>query len=394
MKKITLNLAAITLLTCGMINGVSAQNNDNTINVVTSAVPFLRVSPDARAGGMGDVGIAIDPDANASFWNMSKTPFAKQKGAIGFTFTPWLKDLGLNDLFLGTLAGYYKLSDVEAVSGSLRYFSLGQITLTDNLGNDLNSVSPREFAVDLGYSRKLSEKLSVGLAGRFIYSNLAGGQTIPNTSVTYKAGTSVAADISMFYKGTNAEGEGLNFGAVMSNLGTKISYTNNASRDYIPANLGIGVAYHTVIDESNKITFGLDINKLLVPTPPKPGNSNDQAAVDALEKYRNKPVVGSWFSSFGDAPGGFSEELKEFQISLGAEYSFNDQFFFRAGYFYENPKKGNRKYLTAGVGVKYNTFGLNFSYIAPSGNGINRNPLSNTLRLGLTFDFGDKSDSK
>jgi hypothetical protein len=382
MKKTTVKLATLALTVCGIFNTAIAQT-DNRINVVTSAVPFLRVSPDARAGGMGDVGIATDADASSGFWNLAKTPFAKSKGAIGGTITPWLKDLGLTDLFMGTLSGYYKLDETQAITGSLRYFSLGQITLTDNLGNDLQNVNPREFAVDLGYSRKLSDKLSVGLAARYIYSNLAGGQSLGG--VTYKAGTSVAADLSVFHKGTNDRGEGLNYGAVLSNLGTKVSYTNNSQKDFIPANLGLGVAYTKVVDENNKITFGLDLNKLLVPTPPLEGDAA------ALAAYRDKPVANSWISSFNDAPGGFSEEVRELQVSIGAEYSFNEQFFFRAGYFWEDKIKGNRKYLTAGVGVKYNTFGLNFSYIAPSGNGINRNPLSNTLRFGLTFDFDKAS---
>ena len=378
MKKTSVKLATLMLAVCGIFNTAIGQN-DNKINVVTSAVPFLRISPDARAGGMGEVGIATSADANSGFWNLAKTPFAKAKGGVSGTFTPWLRDLGLQDLGMFTVSGFYKLKEGEAITGNFRYFSLGQITLTYNLGNDLQNVSPRELAFDLGYSRKLSDKLSVGIAARYIYSNLAGGQNIG--SVTYKAGTTVAADLSVFHKGTNAKGEGLDYGVVLSNLGGKISYTNNSQKDFIPANLGIGVAYHKIIDDNNKITFACDINKLLVPTPPAQGDSN------GLVAYRDKPVASSWFSSFGDAPGGFGEEVRELQVSFGAEYSFNDQFFFRAGYFWEDKIKGNRKYITAGVGVKYNTFGLNFSYIAPSGNGINRNPLSNTLRFGLTFDF-------
>jgi hypothetical protein len=380
MKSLSLKLTALALLS-GITTGAFAQNNDNKINVVTSAVPFLRISPDARAGGMGDVGIATDPDANTSFWNLAKTPFAKQKASIGGTFTPWLKDLGLNDLFMGTLAGYYQLDETQAISGSFRYFSLGKITLTDNLGNDLQDVSPRELSLDLGYSRKLSDKNSVGVAARYIYSNLAGGQSIG--SVAYKAGSAIAADLSFFHKGVDAKGEGLNYGVTLSNLGSKISYTNNSQKDFIPANLGLGVAYSKIFDETNKITFAADLNKLLVPTPPLEGDAA------ALANYRSKGVASSWFSSIGDAPGGFSEEVREFQASLGIEYSYNDQFAFRAGYFWEDKIKGNRKYFTAGVGVKYNTLGINFSYIAPSGNGINRNPLSNTLRIGLTFDFAN-----
>ena len=377
MKKATIKLTALVLLLGGATSIVNAQAN--TINVVTSAVPFLRISPDARSGGMGDVGIATTPDANSAFWNLAKTPFNTNKGGVSVTYTPWLKDLGLNDVYLFSGTGYLKLSDEEAISASLRYFSLGNIQFTDNLGNDLSSFRPREFAFDAGYSRKLSTKLSIGVALRYINSNLASG-TI--NGVSYKAGSSVAGDLSLFHNGAKADGSGLNWGVAISNLGSKISYTSDATqKDYIPANIGIGVAYTKVIDESNKVTFGLDLHKLLVPTPPSVGDSA------GLAKYRSQGVVNSWFKSFGDAPGGFSEEVKEVQASLGAEYWYNNQFALRAGYFYENPIKGNRKYFTLGAGLKYNSFGLNFSYLLPSGNGVNRNPLSNTLRFSLFFDF-------
>ncbi len=400
MKQATVKLTALALLLGGSINFVQGQEA-NSINVVTSAVPFLRISPDARSGGMGDVGIATAPDANSAFWNLAKTPFNTNQGGASVTYTPWLKDLGLNDVYLAALAGYYKLDDDQAISGSLRYFSLGSIQFTDILGNPLAQYRPREFAVDAGYSRKLSPKLSLGIALRYINSNLASGD--PNNSGNiYKAGTSIAADLSLFHNGLKSDGSGLNYGIVLSNLGSKISYTSDATqKDYIPANIGLGVAYTKVIDESNKITFGLDIHKLLVPTPPRLSTSNggEATAQDTINinNYRNQGVISSWFKSFGDAPGGFSEEIKEIQASLGAEYWYNDQFAFRAGYFYENPIKGNRKYFTLGAGLKYETFGLNFSYLLPSGNGVNRNPLSNTLRFGLTFDLssdggGSKSD--
>lgn len=381
MKKATFKLTAIVLMLGSATSIVNAQAN--TINVVTSAVPFLRISPDARSGGMGDLGIATSPDANSSFWNLAKTPFNTNKGGLSVTYTPWLKDLGLNDVYLTSLAGFYKIDDEQAISGSLRYFSLGNIQFTDNLGNDLSSFRPREFAFDAGYSRKLSKKLALGVALRYINSNLASG-TI--NGVAYKAGSSVAGDISLFHTGLKADGSGLNYGVTLTNLGSKISYTSDAKqKDYIPANIGVGVTYTKVLDETNKITFGLDLHKLLVPTPPSIGDSA------GLVKYRSQGVVNSWFKSFGDAPGGFNEEIKEIQASLGAEYWYNDQFALRAGYFYENPIKGNRKYFTLGAGLKYNNFGLNFSYLLPSGNGVNRNPLSNTLRFSLFFDFDGNS---
>ena len=379
MKKAIVKLTGLVILLVSATSIVQAQ--DPTINVVTSAVPFLRISPDARSGGMGDVGIATTPDANAAFWNLAKTPFNTSKGGISVTYTPWLKDLGLNDVYLASLSGFLKIDDDQAISSSLRYFSLGSIQFTDNLGNDLSSYRPREFAFDAGYSRKLSSNLSLGIALRYINSNLASG-TI--NGVAYKAGSSVAADLSLFHSGIGASGSGLNYGVTLSNLGSKISYTSDANqKDFIPANLGLGIAYTKAIDPTNKITFGLDIHKLLVPTPPIVGDSA------GLVSYRSKGVVSSWFSSFGDAPGGFSEELKEFQASLGAEYWYNNQFALRAGYFYENPTKGNRKYFTLGAGLKYSTYGLNFSYLLPSGSGVSRNPLSNTVRFSLVFDFAE-----
>lgn len=368
----------------GMITSVTSVKAQQTINVVTTAVPFLRISPDARAGGMGETGIATAPDAVSSFWNMAKTPFNTSKGGIGFTYTPWLKKLGLNDVYLLTMAGYYKLDDDQAISSSIRYFSLGNIQFTDNLGNDFGGFRPREFSVDAGYSRKLSPKNGLGLALRYINSNLAGNLSTGGTN--YKVGSTVAADISYFYTGLNEAGAGWNYGATLTNLGGKVGYTSDAKqKDFIPANLGLGVSYTKVYDESNKLTFGLDVNKLLVPTPP---NIFDSASI---ANYRSKTVVSSWFSSFNDAPGGFGEELKEFQISAGLEYWYTNQFALRGGYFYEDKTKGNRKYFTLGAGLKYNVFELNFSYIIPSGSGINQNPLSNTLRFGLVFDFSGEA---
>jgi hypothetical protein len=341
---------------------------------------------------MGDVGIATTPDANSSFWNLSKIPFATQKTAIGLTYTPWLKDLGLTDVYLASLSAYRKLDEEQAIAASIRYFSLGNIQFTDFAGNPLQESRPREFSVDFGYTRKLNTKLALGVALRYINSSLANG-SIGSTS--YKAGNAIAGDISLFHNGINEEsGNGWNWGVVLSNLGSKISYTNDAAnKDYIPANLGIGVAYTKIFDETSKITFGLDINKLMVPTPPTPIDNSDPDA-DAknealLAEYRNQGVLSSWFKSFGDA-GSFGNELKEFQFSVGAEYMYNDQFALRAGYFYEDKTKGNRKYFTVGAGLKYNVIGLNFSYLIPSGNGVTRNPLSNTLRFGLTFDIDKK----
>ncbi len=384
MRSTALKLIAVFILLSVFTITVNAQANQ--LNVVTTAVPFLRISPDARTGGMGDLSLATSPDANSGFFNLAKIPFNESQAGIGVTYTPWLKDLGLNDVYLASLAGYYKFADNQAINASVRYFSLGNIQFTDNLGNDLNTFRPREFGIDVGYSRQLSAKLGIGVGLKYIYSNLAGGAATNGSN--YKAGTAVAGDLGFYYDNKNDAGNGWAFGGAFTNLGSKIAYTDNADqKDFIPANLGLGTTYTKVIDEQNKITFGLDLNKLLVPTPPAEGNA---AALDA---YRKKSVVGSWFSSFSDAPGGFSEEVKEFQVSVGGEYWYNNQFAFRLGYFYEDKTKGNRKYFTMGVGIKYNIFGLNFSYLLPSGSGVNRNPLSNTLRFSLLFDLDGENNS-
>lgn len=378
MKKVTLKLTALVLLVSGATSVANAQSAD-PINVVTTAVPFLRISPDAASGGRGETGIATGTDAYSNFWNLGKIPFGTSKTNVGVTYTPWLKDLGLNDVYLLSLGGYHQLDENQALSLGVRYFSLGNIQFTDNSGNYLQSFRPREFGVDLGYSRKLSSKDGLGIALRYISSDLAGGTV---NGVSYKKGSSVAGDLHYFHKGTKENGGGFNWGVTLSNLGSKISYTSDASqKDFIPANLGIGGAYTKVFDADNKITFALDLNKLLVPTPPAVGDSA------GLADYRDKGVVSSWFSSFGDAPDGGGEELREVTASIGAEYWYKNQFAVRAGYFYEHPDKGNRKFFTVGAGLKYNVIGLNFAYLLPSGTGVNRNPLSNTLRFSLSFDL-------
>ena len=386
MKKVTLKLTALVMLLGGTITVSYAQNK---INVVTTAVPFLRISPDARSGGMGDVGIATTPDANANFANIARTPFATSKASIAVNYSPWLRDLSVNDVFIASLGGYYQMDDQQAISASLRYFKLGTVQFTDQSGNDLQQYNPREFAVDLGYSRKLSSKFGLGIAIRYISSNLAKGnfQGVGNV----KTGNSVAGDLHLYHNGVKENGQGFNWGLTLSNLGSKISYTSDASqKDYIPANIGFGVAYTKVFDEANKITFALDLNKLLVPTPPVLSGSNTSQDSAKLVQYRDRSVVSSWARSFGDG-GGTSEELQEINFAVGAEYFYNNQFGFRAGYFYENPKKGNRKYFTVGATLKYSVAALNFSYLFPSGGGVNRNPLSNTYRFGLVFDLmGEK----
>ena len=381
MKSTALKLIAAVTLMFGFEVLVKAQTAQ-PLNVVTTAVPFLRISPDARSGGMGDLSIATSPDASSSYFNLGKVPFNTSQGGINITYTPWLRQL-VNDVYLASMAGYYKLGENQAISASLRYFNLGSIQFTDSYGNIQGTGFPKEFGVDLGYSRKLSDKLGLGIGLKYIYSNLAAGAV--SQAGNYKAGTSVAGDIGLYSNNTNDAGQGWSFGVALTNLGAKISYTDNPDQsDFIPANLGLGTTFTRVLDESNKITFGLDLNKLLVPMAP----SDSQG----LANYHTQGVMSSWFKSFSD-PGGFNEQLKEFQVSLGAEYWYNNQFALRAGYFYEDQTKGNRRYFTTGIGIKYNVFGLNFSYLIPSGSGNTQNPLSNTLRFSLIFDFNNSESS-
>lgn len=351
---------------------LKAQAPEGTINMVSTAVPFLRISPDARAGGMGDAGIATLPDANASFWNQAKIPFATSKAGAAVTYSPWLHDI-VNDVYLATASGYYQIDEEQAVSASLRYFNLGDIQFTDYNGNLLQTYNPREFSIDFGYSRRISEEFGIGVALRYINSKLADGDVGGNI---YKAGNAFAGDISLYHTGLNDEGQGLTWGISLSNLGSKIGYTDNANtKEFLPANFGAGLAYTYVINETNKITFALDGNHLLVPKPPTDSAENAE--------YHNYGVFESWGQSFDN---------KAFQFSLGGEYVYNNQLWLRAGYYYETKEAGDRKYFTAGLGLKYETFGFNFSYLASSGNGVNRNPLSNTLRFSILFDLGSQNE--
>ena len=370
-------LKVLSLLTVVAVAGTNTTQAQTTapINIVTTAVPFLRISPDARAGGMGDAGIAISPDANSGFWDLAKIPFATQNDAIGLTYTPWLKDIA-SDVFLATLSGYHKLDEESAISGSLRYFNLGSIQFVDYNGNLTGNGRPREFALDFGYSRKVATNIGIGVALRYINSALANGAV--SNGVTYKAGNAVAADLSVYGNNTNEAGAGLTWGVAISNLGSKIGYTNNAqAKDYIPANIGGGIAYTWAFQEINKFTLTADVNKLLVPSPPV--FTGDPVVDDAaLNDYRTQSIFASWGKSFSN---------KAYSFSAGAEYTYNDQFSARAGYYKDTKEMGDRSYFTAGVGLKYQVFGFNFSYLAPSGSGVTRNPLSNTLRFSILFDL-------
>ena len=345
---------------------------------------------------MGDVGIAISADANAQFWNVGKLPFATHKYGISLTYTPWLKALQIPDIFLAYLSGYAKFGEdsSQVISGSLRYFNLGDITYTDNGIDPTGTGKPREFALDLGYSRRLSENLGVGISLRYVHSAIVSGIASPG-GTDLGPGNTVAADLGFFYTKTMEidEFRSRNFsaGLTLTNLGGKISY-NGTDKDFIPANLGLGAAYTNQFDEYNKITFALDVNKLLVPTPTYTYDSSGTNIIN-VNSHRDKNVVSGILGSFSDAPGGFSEEVNEYQVSLGAEYWYQNQFAVRAGYFYEDKTKGDRKFFTVGLGLRYSVFNLNFAYLIPSGSGITRNPLSNTLRFSLLFDLDSKGGS-
>lgn len=366
---------------------ISYNNVDGRTNAVNTAVPFLRIAPDARSGAMGGAGIALSPDANAAFWNQSKLPFSEKNMGISVSYTPWLREMA-NDVFLAYLSGYKKLNDLEAVSLSLRYFDMGSIHLTDFKGEDQGLTHPREFSIDAGYSRKLSEHWSAGIALRFIHSNLATGATREGGS-SYKAGNAVAGDLSVYYHSSAAPDsagrqQGWSFGATLTNLGTKIGYTSDKNDKYfIPSNLGLGGAYTYRLNEKNSITLALDINKLLVPTPDTVDNNNNN-----IPDYRQKNVVSALFGSFGDAPGGLKEEFHELMYSVGAEYWYDNMLAIRAGYYNEYKTKGDRKYLTVGFGLRYKMAGLDFSYLIPSGGEMQKSPLSNTLRISISYTPG------
>ena len=359
----------------------------NNLNTITTAVPFLLISPDSRAGGMGDVGVATSPDANSLHWNPAKYSFIDQEVGFAVSYVPWLRNL-VPDINLSYISGYKKLNKNEVVAMELRYFTLGDITFTDVIGNNLGQYKPSEFALGSSYSRKLSDQFSLAISARYIYSNLTGGQSAGG--IATNAGQSIAADVAGYYvkdiRIAKKDME-LAFGANISNIGNKISYTETSTRDFIPINLRLGTALNADLDDYNKISFAFDLNKLLVPTPPIYNDSiNDQ--ID-FGKDPNVSVVSGIFQSFGDAPAGFNEEMREINFSVGTEYWYDNQFAIRAGYFNEHNTKGGRKFFTFGSGVKYNVFALDFSYLINASRAINgNNPLANTMRFTLTFDFG------
>lgn len=389
-KKIfTILLVLATFHSVGQSSFISGQ--DSLRNPITVAVPFLNFAPDSRASAMGDVGVATSPDANSVHWNNAKLAFIDTDMGFAFSYSPWLGNI-VDDMSLNYLSFYKKIDQTQAFGASFRYFDLGEIALYDDFANSQGVENPSELAVDGTYSRKLSERLSLGVTLRFIWSNLASNI---QGCVECKAGTSVAVDFGVFYtkpfilSGKNSE---LSLGAHLSNIGQKITYSAESNENFIPANFRLGSAFKTDLDPYNTITIAFDVNKLMVPTPPiyqTDGSGNIETdsngnKIIAKGKDPDRSLLSGTFGSFGDAPRGFKEELQELTYSIGAEYWYRDLFAARAGYFSEHKNKGDRKYFTVGAGFRYQIFGFDFSYLIPRGQ---NHPLADTLRISLLFNL-------
>ena len=355
-----------------------------SLNTITTAVPFLLIAPDSRSGAMGDVGVATSPDANSMHWNPAKLAFTSEDIGASISYVPWLRAL-VPDINLSYITGYKKLDDNQAVGLEMRYFSLGDITFTDKVGTTIGQYKPHEFALGGSYARKLSDQFSLAISARYIYSNLTGGQSAGGIETV--AGQSIASDLAGFYtKPVRMGGQDMDLavGLNISNIGSKVSYTETSIRDFIPINMRLGTALGADIDDYNKISLAIDMNKLLVPTPPITDNGEIVSG-----KNSDVGVVSGIFQSFGDAPGGYKEEFREINYSVGSEYWYNDQFAIRAGYFFEHDTKGGRKFFTFGSGVKYSAFILDFSYLVNASTDAGAtNPLANTMRFSMTWNFG------
>ncbi|MBL0128093.1 MAG: type IX secretion system outer membrane channel protein PorV [Flavobacteriales bacterium] len=418
----------LTLAITAVVSGSQAQVSTNCINqltgqdcrqgvlnTITTAVPFLLISVDSRAGGMGDAGVALSPDANSIHWNPSKLAFAENDGEFSMSYSPWLRNL-VPDMSLAYLSGYKRLANKRsAIGASLRYFNLGSITFTNIDGTTIRDFKPAEFAFDVAFAQQFGDNFSGGVAIRYINSNLTGGISVQGADS--KAGQSVAADVSFYFRkpgiqvGGDREGT-FAFGMNISNIGAKMAYTSSSNKDFIPMNLRIGPSFKLDLDEYNSITFNMDANKLLVPTPPVyyPDGRIDPVTNERAVISGRNPNVGvaeGIFGSFTDAPGvvvqnadstysvlagsKWREELREINLAGGFEYWYAEQFAFRTGYFWEHYTKGNRKYFTLGAGVRYSKFSLDMSYLIAN---TQRSPLANTLRFTLGFKFDGKGKKK
>ena len=370
---------------------INVDGRDATsVNTITTAVPFLMITPDTRAGGMGDVGVATSPDANSMHWNPAKYGFVEGDFGISISYTPWLRAL-IDDINLSYIAGFYRIDKRQVVGYSLRYFSLGSIPFTDINGTVLNDYTPSEFSLDAAYSLLLTKDLSAGVSLRYVHSNLTGGAYVGGSES--HPGTSVAGDLSFYYnKDISIAGYKSNmaYGLNISNIGQKISYTDASIANFLPTNMRLGASLSTEIDSYNSLSFALDFNKLLVPTPPVYDGSGVTADNIIEGQDPNVTVPTGIFQSFSDAPGGSTEEMHELYYSVGLEYWYDQKFALRTGYFHEHETKGNRKYFTVGLGLKMNVFGLDFAYLIPT---TQRNPLENTLRFTISFDLSQNQKS-
>ncbi|MGY8928485.1 MAG: type IX secretion system outer membrane channel protein PorV [Flavobacteriales bacterium] len=382
----------------------SGRENQVDMNTITTAVPFLMIAPDSRSGALGDAGVALSPDGNSLHWNAAKMVFSENELETSLSYAPWLRAL-VDDMNLAYLTMNRKINKRQAYGLALRYFSLGNITFTDQVGTTIRDFQPAELSLDAGFSQKFTDKFSGGVAGRFVHSNLTGGTSV--SGAESKPGIAVAADVSVFYTNKNANWGGkkgtFNYGMNISNIGSKMSYTETAARDFIPANLRLGVAYTMELDDYNDITFTIDGNKLLVPTAPvydqQDGNtivsgySNDVGtATGIIQSFYDAPGIVDFNDdgTYSILPGSiFREEMREINLGGGLEYTFSDVFAFRTGYFFEHWSKGNRQFITMGAGMKYTVFTIDLSYLVST---TQTNPLANTLRFTLRMQFSDLLD--
>ncbi len=373
----------------GIVLTVSAQDKQNMFNPVNTSVTSQTIAPDARAAGMGDAGVATDPDVVSQYWNPAKYPFTISRAGISLNYTPWLRQL-VSDMDLAYLAGYYRIGDYSAVSASLRYFSLGEVYTSMGESDDNSmTINPYEMSFDVAYSLMLSEKFSIAAAVRWIYSDLTYDYT-EDTS----PGSAFAADIAAYYQNYFTIGQRecqIGLGLNISNIGSKISFGGDDNSEFIPTNLRLGAALMVPVDEYNRFTITADANKLLVPTYPKQneGESTEDYMERVQKDYYDVSSISGIFKSFGDAPGGFKEELQEIYWSVGGEYVYHDQFALRAGYHHESENKGNRKYFTVGAGFKMSVFSLDAAYVIAT---AKSNPLDQTLRFTLSFDMDGIKD--
>lgn len=388
MRKITIILGIILVSVSAMAQQVEDFGRSNK-NYISTGMPILLIAPDAISGALGDAGVASEPDAYSTHWNNAKFAFAEKKAGIATTYTPWLRNLGVKDMNLLYLGGYYRINNRSAVAGSITYFSLGELNHTGEDGEDKGTFYPNEFAVDATYAMKLSDNLSLGATGRFLRDDLTQGLEVGHQQT--KPGWALAADLGLYYQTSFDQNSDFAAGLHISNLGNKLRYSDDDNEsEFLPANMRLGARYTYKVDDFNKVSFLLDFNKLLVPTPPIEDENGEVVGKYAnMTEYRRLGSIQGAINSFFDAPGGISEELSEFTISAGAEYWYQETFAGRVGYFFEPDAKGGRQYLTFGVGLRYNIFNFDFAYLLPTTTLAN-NPLSNTMRISIAIDLGGK----